>query len=517
MSLNKFKDKHQADVFKERLQSLLKRYNPQEYSLFVASMINHIFNDRKSMARYPIHFLLHSIQSNALYHHKHRHDPVDMKALNKIMKHYTQYYDPIAKQFLSDIDGVVPFFINMARQQFHLQQGYGIDSIGRSLMLFNPSYFKSSEAFMKEKYGLTFYQWYYTGFGVYAGLNNNELKILDKTYLTSMHGDYLNENTTDSFFNIVSTDSDGIKETQRKIITKVGDIQGLFYDTYLQGAFYSKPLLKLDNGDYLAVHQQLFMRKVLEGIFDICKKEIPSDFGIEFGKSFEQYVGLVLRKFLPGSTIITEKDVRRFTQRKVCDYIVVLDSCIYLIECKGVEYSAYIASENAIKNDNSTKKISTGHEQLTSAVKILKEGLLNDLVGNIESKKIVASIVTYKQLYLGNTQWYFDKVIQPHIANKEIELDAFDIRPQILSIMEFEKLLQFSKENERCIYELFAEKVSLNEYSVGDWESYLKVENPKTDFLVEKFNEFVNKFLSEVFPQEKHRFPLKDLDALKKS
>ncbi|NUU54899.1 hypothetical protein HP548_12510 [Paenibacillus taichungensis] len=502
MSSHNFRDKHQADVFKERLQSRLKRFNPEEYSLFVAKMINHIFNDRRFMARYPIHFLLHSIQSNALYHHKHRHDPVDLKALNKIMKHYTQYYDPIARQFLSDIDGVVPFFINMARQQFYLQQGFGVDSIGRSLMLFDAKYFKKSETYIKAKYGLTFSQWYYTGFALYAGLNNKELKILDKTYLSSLYGDHINETTTDSFFDIVSTDTEGIKAIQSEIITKVGELQGLFYDTYLQGAFNSKPLLRLNNGDYLAVHQELFMRKVIEGIFDICKKEIPSDFGIEFGKSFEQYVGLVLSRFLPGCTIINEKDVRRFTERKVCDYIVVLDECIYLIECKGVEYSAYIASENAIKNDNSTKKISTGHEQLTSAVKLLREGILIDLVGNIESKKIIASVITYKQLYLGNTQWYFDKVIAPNIKSKEVELDSFDIRPQILSIMELEKLLQFSKENAISIFDLFAEKVSKNEYIVGDWESYLKVEDFKSDFLVEKFNEFMDTLIRDVSEKE---------------
>ncbi|WP_431089941.1 hypothetical protein [Paenibacillus sp. 8b26] len=502
MTLTDYRTKHKADVFRERLQSLLKRYNPEEYSIFVANKINYIYENRKDMVRYPIHFLLHSIQANALYHHRHRNEPIDTKALNKIMRHYTQYYDPIAEIYLSDTDGVVPFFINMSRQQFYLQQSYGIDSLGRSLLLFDSKYLKKTESFLKEKYNLTFYQWYCIGFAIYAGLDNLEQKIIDKSYLLSMCGEHIREENIDSFFEIVSTTSEGVKEIQNDIFKKVGEIQGLFYDTYLQGSFFSKPFLKLKDGGYLAVHKELFMRKVIEGIFDLCKKEIPSDFGVEFGKSFESYVGEVIRNFIPNSKIITETDVRKITDRKVCDYILVLDDCIYLIECKGVEYSAHIAAENAMKNDNSTKKISTGYEQLTSAAKMLKEGLLVDLVGNIDSKKIIASVITYKQLYQANTQWYFDKIISPNIANKDIDLELFDIRPQVVSIMELEKIMLYLSENNFEIVKLFREKVDKNDFITGDWIVYLKNNEASIQFLNDAFEKFIKDFVQRVFSEE---------------
>lgn len=502
MTNEDFKIKHKAEVFKEGLESLLKRYNPEEYSIFVVNIINYVYENRREMTRYPLHFLLHSIQANAMYHHSHRNEPIDTKSLNKIMRHYIKYYDPIAQVYLSDKEGLVLFFINMARQQFYLQQSYGVDSMGRSLLLFDSKYLKKTEAFLKEKYNLTFYQWYCIGFAIYAGIDKSEQKIIDKSSLSSMCGEYLGEENIESFFELVSTTSEGIKEIQNAIHKKVGELQALLYDTYLQGSFFFKPFLKLKDGGFLAIHKELFMRKVIEGIFDLCKKEIPSDFGIEFGKSFERYVGEVIRNFIPNGKLITETDVRKITDRKVCDYILIFDDCIYLIECKGVEYSAHIAAENAMKNDNSTKKISTGYEQLTSAAKMLKEGLLVDLVGDISSKKIIASVVTYKQLHQANTQWYSDKIISPNIANKDIDLELFDIRPQVVSIMEFEKIMLYLSKNNFEIVELFSEKAVKGDLITGDWIVYLKNDNDSIQFLTDAFENFMDDFVKKVFSEE---------------
>ncbi|MFT9850213.1 hypothetical protein [Aneurinibacillus sp. REN35] len=101
------------------------------------------------------------------------------------------------------------------------------------------------------------------------------------------------------------------------------------------------------------------MRKVIEGIFDICKKEIPGDFGKEFGDAFERYVHQLLKFFIPAAQIFNEKQLRRYTDKKICDYMLVFEDHIFLIECKAIEYSAYVSSENALKGDNSTKKIQT--------------------------------------------------------------------------------------------------------------------------------------------------------------
>ncbi|RIE03751.1 hypothetical protein [Cohnella faecalis] len=121
MNNEDYKLKHKADVFREGLQSLLKKYNPTHYAVIVSNIINEVFVNRKHMGRYPIHFLMHSIQANCSYYNSNRNDILTEIKLQRILNHYRQYFDPVAEYFLTKDDGVEPFFVNMARQQLSLQ------------------------------------------------------------------------------------------------------------------------------------------------------------------------------------------------------------------------------------------------------------------------------------------------------------------------------------------------------------------------------------------------------------
>ncbi|KAA9007337.1 hypothetical protein F4V43_02300 [Paenibacillus spiritus] len=492
--------KHQADIFRERLQAMLKKYDPTSYALFASNIIENVFEDRRRMAHYPMHFILHSIQSNLLYHHEYRHEEITLKDFQKIMKHYKNYYDPIAQRLLvQQPNGVVEFFINMSRQQFYLQQGYGSDYIGRSLKIFIPNFFKKSEKYFIDTYNMSFLEWYTMGFALYAGMLQRNPKILSKQYLYGLDKNIYTEAKIDDFFRLFSITKNQVKEFNTNVVKKIGEIHALFYDTYLQGAFLERPLLKLDDQDnYLAVHKELLMRRVLEGIFDICKKDIPSVFGLEFGASFESYVGEVIRLFNNDSQIITENQLRKLSDKKVCDYVIVYEDYIFLIECKGIEYSAYISSEYAMKGDNSSKKISTGFEQLTSVAKQLNDKVFFDLVGDIQNKKIISAVVTYKQLYQANSDWYYSNVLSEHFEKKDVDLKLFDIKPQIISIMELERILKNMSETNKSIYALFEDKINKGEYLTGDWTSYIQEEG-SIPMLETAFNDFVNTQLLALF------------------
>jgi hypothetical protein len=491
--------KHQADVFREKLQTMLKRYDPVSYAVFVADMIEYIFENRRQMARYPLHFMLHSIQSNLLYHHEHRHEEITLEKFQKIMRHYGQYYDPIAQKLLAEeSEGVVPFFINMARQQFYLQQGYGRNHIGRSLIIFDSKFFKKSEKHFSETYGITFLEWFVLGFGFFAGLNKRRPKVLPKQYLFGLDNSIYTEHKIDRFLELFSLTKGDVKDFKSNIVNKIGGAHALFYDTYLQGVFLDKPLLKLEDDNYLAVHRELMMRKVLEGLFDICKKEIPSDFGVEFGESFERYTRKIIDLFNKKCDVYTEKQLRQFTDKKICDYVLIYEDFIFLIECKGIEYSAYISSENAMKGDNSSKKISTGFEQITSAARQVKENVFIDLLGDIRGKKIIASVITYKQLYQANSGWYFEKVLSPLFEKKDVDINLFDLKPQIVSVMELEKIFKTSEDTNKSIYDLFSEKISKGDFLTGDWISYID-EKEGIPMLDEFFNDFIDNQLLTLF------------------
>lgn len=117
----------------------------------------------------------------------------------------------------------------------------------------------------------------------------------------------------------------------------------------------------------------------------------------------------------------------------------------------------------------------------------------------MDSKKIVASVITYKQLYQANTQWYFDNVISPNVINKDVDLKMFDIRPQIISIMELEQIMLHFMMTGENIFKLFEEKVNKGDFLAGDWISYLKYDNGNISLLNEVFKQFMKEFLHKVF------------------
>ncbi|MCM3271130.1 hypothetical protein [Paenibacillus elgii] len=485
-----YKLNHQADVFFEQLGSMLKKFPPIHYAAIVSEILNEVFTKRELSVRYPPHFLLHSIQANCIYYNKNRKEELSEKKLQRILNHYKQYFDPVAELYLEKEDGITPFFINMARQQFLLQWGYGGDALGRSVSLFSLGKYPISEKYFKENFGMTFNEWLIIGLAVSA-YQSKKSQIISPLYFIKSSEKIAPDNVVESFFRENSISPVEVKKYHEQVEKKIGKNAALFFDTYLNNLFVEKPMLTLNDSTYLVVHKQLFIKKVLEGIFDICKKGIPSEFGVEFGKNFERYIGELLSHFLPSNRIFTEKQMRQFTDKKVCDFMLVLDDYIFLLESKGVEYSSYTASEQAMKGDNSTKKISTGFDQLSSVAKMIREGTFTELIGESNDKKIIASVVTYKQLYLANDDWYFQNNILPLTKDTDFLVDGFfEYRPQILSIHELELLLKHCEEKQRSYFDVFTERLNgVDQFLRGDWYLFLETES-NIPFLRDNFDEF---------------------------
>jgi len=249
---------------------------------------------------------------------------------------------------------------------------------------------------------------------------------------------------------------------------------GTLYDPYYESFFATKPLISLANGEYLAPHRGLVLAQGVEGLFDLCKENWPNEFGSEFGSAFEAYVGRILHD-LPGVRVIPEKESRRYSDKKMCDYIIVGDGYILYLECKAVEYSAATSTEGAVRGDNSTVKIARAVDQLVSAATLAKEGELKDLLGDREDIPSIAAVVTFRHIYQANNNDYWDNAIMPHAksANAANWRSLFVHRPQTLDVSELESLVSIvAWENSRPL-DLFADKLAQSELLVGEWTSYL--------------------------------------------
>ena len=175
---------------------------------------------------------------------------------------------------------------------------------------------------------------------------------------------------------------------------------------------------------------------------------------------------------------------------------------IFLLECKGIEYSSLITTESAVQKDNSTKKITSGIEQLVSVTCQLKNGVFDQLLGNVRNKLIISAVVTYKHLYFANNNWYWKDILGKSLKD-EIRKEQdylFEIKPQILSIDELEHLLIYSKQTEKNYLEIFTEKEAKHQGFGGDWINYLTLNEDEKGafFLKEAYQNYFDANLERV-------------------
>lgn len=494
MDVGMSSEKHRAEAFLERLEGMLRGIPPTVYAPKVSAIMDIVLNDReKLIAKYPPHYLIHSIEANCAYYRSYLNDELDDQKFRKIINHYIKYYDPVAKYFLSEIDdGFYPFLINMARQQFHLQYIHGVNDLGRSIILFCESKYPRAEKLIKNKYGLSFKEWLTIGFGIYASTHDKRPAYISPEYFTNLEPKLADEKSVYALFDILSITVDGVKDNYMRVRQSIGAKIASQYDTYIQGVFTEKPMLRMNENQYIVIYKPLLLKRIAEGIFDLCKSEWPGEFGNEFGHNFERYVENLLLEFIPKNQLITESILRRYSDDKVCDFIIINEDSLYLLECKGTEYSSYIATTNAMKQDNSTRKISTGIEQLYSTAKQIRKGVFFNILGDVSNKRIISSVITFKQLYFANIKWYWDKVISSSMdqSRKNSIEKYFDYRPQVLSIGELEQFLLYSINQGKTHFEIFKEKLGQSESTSGDWAIYLKVDKERVKLLGASFDRF---------------------------
>lgn len=491
--------KQKAERFVEELERLVKNYGPEDFTINFSLVLEDAIEDIQQMRIWPPHNVLNAIEANCIYHRKTAYEVLDMSRMHKIMNFYRDYHDPVADYLLEPHkNGLTNFMIYMAKQQFYIQIGYGRHDVGRSLLLFKPSYFKNTEREFIQEYGLSFNDWMVLSFGVYSGLIKRKPGLINESYFINAEVKLVPENSVYAYFSLISVTPQDIRafyeDRKNKISKNLADL----FTIYFQSIFLKKPLLKISDNQYLAVLKKFVLGRAVEGLYDINKSN--QYFGVEFGNAFENYIGLLFRYFFNPSSIFAENRLRKYTSERICDYLISFEDYIVLIECKGIEYSSILSTDNAIMQDNSTTKIVSAIEQLSSTIKMIREGVFTELIGNNTDQVIIPIIIIYKQIYFANSEWYrkliYDKVAQS--KGKDV-LDEFkNYSPEILSVKTLEMLLLKFKHEGKDIKSIYDEKREKSYSITGDWDSFIKLEKDYSiDFLCKEFDNFVDKITSK--------------------
>ena len=160
---------------------------------------------------------------------------------------------------------------------------------------------------------------------------------------------------------------------------------------------------------------------------------------------------------------------------KSCDFLLELDDCVALFECKAAIMSARILIEDVLRKDNSTAKIQHGMLQLYETAHAIKSGAFEKL-GVSSTKPIVGFVVILGHVSYPNSPWYRERILMPGVEEKLKEsASAYERYPQcpvVLNSRGLEHLITALNQG-HDLTRLLDEKASRSYTSTGDWIEFL--------------------------------------------
>ncbi len=442
------------------------------YALAIA--MDRTRSDRRHRLRYPPHYLIHAMAASCAYSRSTQPAPVPGQVVTNIMNLYANYYDPASRYLLEHKRSPHLWLAYMQRHQYYLQHTPNFYDVGRNLVLFEDRRYPQSARRMRERYGFGFREWTTFCFALYSGLGaaDRRFPVIDEGFLRNSASAIGRHERLDAMFGLLAATPEEVGTDYRELRARPGF---LGHDPALPTLFQERPLLRTPEGPFIAVHRPLVFARGLEGPYDIsmASGHWGEVFGKEFGTIFERYVGNVLA-YLPGVPVFSERQMRRYTERKICDYLVVGEDFVLLIECKATKYSSTLVTETAVKQDNSTRKLAEATDQLCSTADLVRGGGLRDLIGDVAGKAFLATIVTFRPIYQVNDDAYWAEAIVP-LAKVSGEADwqgRFTFRPQVMAVGELERLVLIAAKGEAMPLALFDELLA-GHAPPPDWESFL--------------------------------------------
>lgn len=386
------------------------------------------------------------------------------------MNYYMSNDDCASAYTLEDIRRIDIFFFSIYRQQLVLQQGYRMHDLARSLRLFTDSAsdLPRTDAYLTKVFGFSIRSWQLIGFAVFAQASGTGTSVLTPSQFSTISDQTL-QRALVPILDELSDSIDGIKEVHRESRKD----NRIIYDLHIPSVFLQKPLVRLSDGRFFALHYPWLLRGAMEGIFDIGRTRISKDFGAEFGLVFERYVGEILRECLTEAKFVPEAEMQRLTNESVCDYAVELPNAIVFIECKAVGYTASLPSVSAIENSNAISKIGSAFDQIASTIQLIQRSVIGGLFEPIGEKKLYGIVVTFRHIPSANHPDFRRSAIEPQ-SSLAPTLSSFLAHPaQVLDVSELEDMLSIGLSMSVGLDSLIEEKAALPPQAGYEWEAFL--------------------------------------------
>ncbi len=479
--------------FYSRLESLLKRHQPMDYAPFASAALKAALAAPDRSAPVAAHHVLHSIEANCRYTRGQNHDPVDRNRFIQVLNVYAEHADPLHPGLISQ--SISHFFLVVHREQIELQHAHARGDLVRDFQLFiaNSQLPQLSNDFLQQN-GLTIEEWFKLSLLTWIAAERDPRCCFTKETVLDAELVGVPLHRAERFFNASSrtpiTIAERFRETRENLKPQFHSlIRSVFWRLRLSTSVVAECLHRI------RALSCVTPATVSIACFGFCRTLTASSATVLSG-TLEPW--FAASKELVDAWISESWKISR--RERVVTFFLELPDSVLLLEAKAATFTANLLTENAIRGDNSTAKVAKAIEQLYTTAHEIREGTLQTL-GIATTKPIVGIVVTYGDLPLANSRWYFDSFF---LKRAETKLkppiypgNAMARLPIIMPIHVLELLAATITHLDASPIVLFDEKESRPFLEVGDWNTFLAAklrESNKKDLMLpfakEQFVEF---------------------------
>lgn len=294
---------------------------------------------------------------------------------------------------------------NISYQQFLYQADFNGSAFARQSLLFDglPDDHPFRAEFQKAT-GISLAEFFELSAMLLARIMDDKNSPIDISWFSSVMHRY-DASAIHKFLDLLAFDLNSLRQ---HLIEEDNPKKRKASELYEETPLVKFPLLK-GNGMYHLWHPMLFNRGLEYFVYDTLRSPDPSRFMNKFGDIFEAYVHRSIEYL--GLPYLMEEQIQAMLtgSGKVTDFLITEDGANVFVDAKGVEM-AYLGKVSHIpevilgKVETSALK---GIEQGFQIVERLSaQGSLNQTFQAASENYLL--VVTFKELYLGNGQDFYD-------------------------------------------------------------------------------------------------------------
>lgn len=474
--------------FENALEAVVKRHKPIDWAQAAANKLAIVSNPMWTAFE-----LLHSIEASCAYARGYLNDPVTEYRLRQAVNAFRMNEEPYEEHVLMEDDDVHMFMQLLFRRQIEVQE-HSIETrhmLGRFHLMFGkPDLANKSLAILDAIYGLTLDAWATYCIGAYGQAVKGPCSRFRLASYDGAGGGLFSEQSLTSFKSLSCRTPEDVRDQYK------GERDGLqkpYMHICLRSGFLSKPVIDFGEGRFLAPQPHLLVKHLFTGLETAVRDIDESTWSDDCGVCLEAYVLSLLERTYD-SRLITRPDRDGEVAERRCDFLINLDECHLLIECKATRFRQRLLVRENLRRDSSSCRLRDAFEQIVATA--------HAIPANHRAKPVIGLIIVLDEIVAVNTEWYWMNVIQPSDSNDPSILEC---RPQILPIVAFETLISLLRHGSLSVLGLVRDQIGGQQNLMrADWSKAImdlcrqRGVNPTPDEIKVAFEEFTRRIAAQI-------------------